>query len=341
MKKDYSLELMRVSSMFLVIVIHMSNYYCRNIDMISSFSYFGATIFNGIARLAVPLFFMISGALLINKTEDDQTTKKRVIKMATVLLIWTVIYLIWNFFYLGVSTNILNAIFDPIKGHLWYMYAIIGLYIALPFIRKMIINLNEKEEDLFIKLWILLTGGVYIFRLILSFFGVHTVIIYPVPIFQATYYLGYFVAGYIIYNRVKDKPATNNKILFWLAGISLLITIVGTYVISSMGNVYYESLFAYRSLFYIVASLAVFNLIISNSKKLLTKNTIKVIDAIAPYSFGVYLVHVIFLNMLMQTSDMTSVTSIIGIPVFSLLLFAVSYAVIYLLKKVKYIKDYI
>ena len=62
--------------MILVIVIHMSNFYCRAYGDISNVSYLGATIFNGLARISVPIFFMISGALLIKGEHDDKKYKK-------------------------------------------------------------------------------------------------------------------------------------------------------------------------------------------------------------------------------------------------------------------------
>ena len=65
MKRDYSLDFLRVVACILVIVIHVANVYCRAFTSIEQVNYVGAVIFNAIARISVPVFFMISGALLI------------------------------------------------------------------------------------------------------------------------------------------------------------------------------------------------------------------------------------------------------------------------------------
>jgi surface polysaccharide O-acyltransferase-like enzyme len=342
MKKDYGLDLMRICAMLLVIVIHVSNYYSRSFTDIDSFSYFFATIFNGLARVSVPIFFMISGALLIPKVDNFDQYKKRVFKLLVTLVVWSFIYYLWNKYVMNYNiyllSSIFTTIFEPSKAHLWFLYALIGIYLVLPFIRKMLINLDFKEEMLFVKLWVSLVGGFYLLRLILQIFKINTTITYPVPIIQGTYYLGYFILGYIIYRYI-DKIKISNKLLGLAAGLSLIITIIGTFIVSLIMGSYYEGLFAYRSLFYIIASSSIFVYVLKNKEDIITKRVTLVIDLISPYSFGIYLIHVIFLNMLMLTIEMHNITALVGIPTYTIILFAISYLSIYLLKKIKHVKE--
>ena len=80
MNRNRRLDLLRVISMVMVIIIHIANYYCRAYSNISKVSYLGALIFNTISRISVPIFFMISGATLLNKEYDKIKNKHRIIK---------------------------------------------------------------------------------------------------------------------------------------------------------------------------------------------------------------------------------------------------------------------
>jgi surface polysaccharide O-acyltransferase-like enzyme len=327
--------------MFLVIVIHVSNIYSRNYINISDFSYFFATFFSGLARVSVPLFFMISGALLLSKKDDD-SYKKRITKILIILISWSVIYYLWDIFVMNYDKPLVatffKSFFIPLKAHLWFLYSLIGIYIVLPFIRKIFNNTSYKEDKLFIYLWMFFTGFVYIFRLMIQLLNIKTAITYPVPLVQGTYYLGYFVLGYIIYKNI-DKIKISNKIknITLISTISFII--LGTYIVSLISNSYYEGLFAYRSILYMLFA-SIIMLYTLENKKMINNKMIKIISFISPYSFGIYLSHVIFLNIL-NMYKITVLPSLIGIPIYSILLFIVSFVFVYLLKKIKYIKEII
>ncbi len=336
-ERDYSLDFLRVISMILVIVIHLSNYYCRAFGNISELSYLGATIFNGLARISVPIFFMISGALLIKGEHDDKKYKKRILTFIIVLAFWNVFYYFWNVFYMkDVIFNIkdlIESLFIPTKRHLWFMYAIIGIYIVLPFIQNMLKNMDDKLKKLYMTLWLSLCGGVYLLTLILK-----TNILYPIPLIQNAYYLGYFIAGYIIYEYLQKQNKKNNKLYLLLYIISTVIIIGLTYLLSLNLSKYYEGLFAYRSIFMMTSSISMFILIINNKDKILTDKKIKILNLISPYSFGIYLTHVIFLNLLTENFKILNISSFIGIPIFSIILFGLSYLLVYIIKKIPYLK---
>lgn len=62
-KKDYNLELIRTISIFLVVLIHFCNYYIKTAEPRFNVNYSTALFYNVFARVSVPLFFMVSGAL--------------------------------------------------------------------------------------------------------------------------------------------------------------------------------------------------------------------------------------------------------------------------------------
>lgn len=333
MEKDKTLDFLRVMSMFLVIVIHMANCYCRSYIEISSFSYGIACFFNIISRVSVPIFFMISGALLIPKTITKEKYIFRIKRIFIVLLLWTVVYAIFEYFYLGMSTNYINLLVEPQRTHLWFLYAIIALYVALPFIRKLALNLTKNEENLFIGLWLLIA----VFKGIISIFNLS--VVYDTPIVSGTYYLGYFLIGHIIYKRVKENRESFKKynlglsITFCVTNLIILIT---TLIVSNKLGDFYNSLFTYSGALIMISSISIFILLLVN-----VTNPPKFILYFAPFSFGVYLVHGIFLEILKNTVMLSNISSLIAIPLFAIILFLVSYVVVYFLKKIPKISKYI
>lgn len=340
-KRDQKLDFMRVLAMFLVIVIHLANCYCREMDSISNFSYLIACLFNGMARVSVPIFFMISGALLIPKKHPKEKYLNRIKKMVIVLVIWTLTYLIWQYFFLDIKpNNIFALLFNPERAHLWFMYAIIAIYIALPFISKMAKNLTKKEEDLFIILWLFFNGICYVIKLIIG-----TSVTYNVPIISGTYYLGYFLIGHIIYKRYQNyKEKGNlknyNKLLLFTFTVSNIVILVITLIMSEVTGTYYKRFFTYINVFTALNSLAVFIYILINLKPL-NSSINAFINKVAPYSLGIYLVHGIFLDILKEVINLNNISSLIAIPIFTIVLFIISYFVIKGLKQIPKINKYI
>lgn len=198
-KRNYRLDLLRVISMIMVIVIHIANYYCRSFNNLDKISYIGALIFNTISRISVPFFFMISVATLLRKKYDKNKNKERIIKKIITLIVITIIYFIWDKYYMNKDINIISLLSKPERKLLWFMYAIIGIYIALPFIKCMIDKMGKEEDKLFVILWIIFNG-------ILKGFDIGNT--YLVPIISGTYYLGYFIIGHMIikyYDYIEKK----------------------------------------------------------------------------------------------------------------------------------------
>ena len=101
-EREYSFDILRVIAMIMVIVIHVSNVYTRSFNFIDSTSYLIALIFNTISRVSVPIFFMISGALLLDRKFELKKYKKRVLKILLLIVVWDILYLIWEYLFLGI-----------------------------------------------------------------------------------------------------------------------------------------------------------------------------------------------------------------------------------------------
>ncbi len=341
-EKKLNIEVIRIIAIISTIVIHVSNIYMRSFPKISNVSFFGSVFFNSLARICVPLFFMISGALLIKGEYDRSKYFKRLRKFILILIFWSVLYFIINILR-GGSSNIIKAIcwtfFDTsyTSKHLWFMYAIIGLYIALPFIQAMCKNLTKEQENLFIILWLVISGlsGIYL-PIMRAIAGNNIDIIYPVPIINGAYYLGYFVCGHIVYERIKDIKANKkyNTLCIISYIVSMLIIAITTYILSINSNKLNGTMLWYRSILIIIESFSIFILIIINGHKFKSNK----INSISSLSFGVYLFHAIILFLIKDNINIIEYPSIIGIPIIALIIYISSLIVVYILKKIPYIE---
>ena len=320
-KRDYKLDLLRVISMIMVVIIHIANYYCRAFNDIDKIYYLWALIFNTISRISVPFFFMISGATLLNKKYDKGKNKERIIKKIITLSVITIIYFIWDKYYMNKDINIILLLSKPERKLLWFMYAIIGIYIALPFIKCMVDKMRKEEDKLFAILWLIFNG-------ILKYLNIGNT--YLIPIISGTYYLGYFVIGYMIikyYNYINKKR--NNKLLLVMSIISFVSVIILTYFISIDRDKHFTKLLTYSNFLIMIASLSSFIYLYFNIKD---KENI-IISKLSNLSFGIYLFHGIILDFIMKLIPYKNIYSYIGIPVILVVVIFITSIIVGMLKK--------
>ena len=187
-----------------------------------------------IAFTAVPLFFMMSGYLLMT---DERTAdvsfliKNRLPKLVITLAAWSVIAAAWsswiNEYDMSLfAGNILDALHKPAWVHLWYMYTLIGLYIISPMLYAAIhgMNASGRKYLLALAMIVCLQGFIYAavpgsirpdaqleFASDLRFFGGH------ITSFILGYYLGTM------------KKRINNALLIITALLDTAFITLGTW----------------------------------------------------------------------------------------------------------------
>lgn len=339
-KKSLNIEFIRIFAIFMTIAIHVSNLYISSFSKVSDGYFLTSVIFNSLSRICVPLFFMISGALSIPKEFSLKKYCNRILRFVFVLMIWSFIYYIQKngFEFKNISIIFVNSIFNAnmTSRHLWYMYAFIGINIALPFIQNMCKNLNRQQENLFLTLWIILSGiSVIIIPFAKAITKTNINFSYPIPMINATYYLGYFISGHIIYKRFNNASfdKTKNIICIITFVLSTAITAFFTYYISIKTNKLFDSMLWYKSIFIILATFSIFLLFISNKGAF--KNSI--IPKLSTHSFGIYLIHIVFLNIIKGHFTVIEYNPIVTIPVATLIIYIASLVSCIILSKIPYI----
>lgn len=94
-----------------------------------------------LAFTAVPLFFMMSGYLLMTsrKTADISVLlRHRLPRLVVPLAGWTVVAVLWQMFLAHTLTpgaiwaQLVTALHGPVMVHFWYLYTLIALYALSP-----------------------------------------------------------------------------------------------------------------------------------------------------------------------------------------------------------------
>lgn len=153
---DRRLSLLRVIACFMVIQLHVS----AELFDVWDQKWWAGNVYDSLVRSSVPLFFMISGATLLPKQESIRVFfSKRFIRVIPPLLFWSIFYL-WWLSYNGVKTGnwALAILSGPTMFHLWYFYALIGLYAFVPVLRKFYQHSTRQERAWFIGTWLTVTS---------------------------------------------------------------------------------------------------------------------------------------------------------------------------------------
>ena len=324
-ERDLRFDLLRTLSMSLVIIIHVANVYCNDYGMISSSSFLGGVVFNVLARVCVPIFFMISGALLATR-KFDKKYFQRVWKIVLLIIVWDILYLIWEYFYLGITyDHFYRLLFEPFRNHLWFLYTLVVVYLVQPIV-GLIINKNNKILNfIVIFIWLFFCSLSIILPSIASYFSILC-------------FIGYFFIGRVLYDYFKDKNI--NKLLLSLLFITigcLTLDIILSYNISVDKKKFYNVYFAYRNPLLVIASCSCFVLIFNYLPKKLSKRWLD----FSALSLGIYLLHGVFLDISKEVFTYNSLNSFIGIPLFSVLILAITAVCVYLLRKIKILDNII
>ena len=232
-EKNYNLELVRMISFILVIAIHVSNYFCRAYGKIPQGEYLFSLVIDTVARLSVPCFFMISGALLLGRDEPVKKHIRRIVRFLTALVVWSLVYYFWNTYYMHSSYDLKEILYVPAEAHLWYLYAMIPIYLVLPFFQVMCRNMSINLE----KVFLIVTTGAVLFNYVLWLMGGEAY--YDLPLIGDRIYAWYVFVGYYLY-KYRRHIRISQRALVIICVLSMTATFGITWGVSTLTGDHYE-----------------------------------------------------------------------------------------------------
>lgn len=333
-EKNERIEYLRAIAVFAVVLIHTVN---------SGLIYSGENhtalvfaFFNGIrdwAYWGVPVFLLITGQLLLDPQKVitvSKIYKKYIFRMVLVLLIFGT-----SFSFMELVLNERNisiamvgkALSKTMEGdtwaHMWYVYALIGIYLLLPFFRAGVRSLANKELQYVLGVLIVFVMILPILKSVFHFdFGVKLVV--------ERYYLIYLLLGEC---KRRGMYQLKKSTAIMLLGItSVLIVLLSS--IMCFYDVEINGMFGAGSILVLIVAWSLVsvmdNVVIGN------KIVRRILLELADKSFGIYLVHMVFINciyQLLHIDIMILWTALILLPVLVIGNIIFSYGVTWILKK--------
>lgn len=202
-EKECWLELLRIIAIVGVIFNHTDGFYLYYSNTDSKVTFFYSVLASVFCRMAVPLFLMVSGSVLLRKKESlEELYKKRIFRIVCVLFFTSAFYYILQIMR-GRRTE--YSLIDFARGllagniqeSLWYLYLYLGILLLLPVLRKLVIGLNRQEYKYFILLQC-------VFSVLLPVIESLTGLAVRSELYLFNLYLFYFLSGYWWSNEKKE-----------------------------------------------------------------------------------------------------------------------------------------
>jgi surface polysaccharide O-acyltransferase-like enzyme len=283
----FYIECLRFIAAIAVVVIHVLGPYRELVPELPWHQWLPPVSLNAMSRWAVPIFVMVSGALLMSDQRPFNAAyylRRRLAKVLLPFLAWTVIYALIGGFQDGVwswqvSAELLeNSPNEHTWYHLWFFYDFIPLYFVIPLLAPLVNKMEQQRVLLLLAAWLVLT--------LMYWLKVET------PLRQnIIMYSGYLLMGWYLFNH--DQ---RGQLKFWLAtGAAMLaFNVLGSaYYIWQQGE--YSSVFmGYKSLNTAVIAISLFVLVKAYAERI-PQRARPLIKAVSKYSFGIYLVHPLLL----------------------------------------------
>ena len=294
-----SLDLLRVLAMMAVVLIHVCVPVVLGFGQLSPADWWTGNLLDSFSRWSVPVFVMISGAVLLGKKNEEplrwravrQFWVKRLWRLGLPLLLATVLFAVYYHLFRGdplsVPYVLHQVIFRQPYAHLYFLWILLGLAVVTPWLQSVVRQSSASS----------LAALTFLFLLV-TIFWVPRAFVFAIFL----PYLGYSLAG-TLFQRL---PITYGA--SWLAAsaaaLSGVTIALGTWL-AYTGVLHLRdplALYEYTNLLVCVFSLTVFILMqqLNGQKGVQAwlSHHARFLVAMSELSFGVYILHPIVIDVL-------------------------------------------
>lgn len=294
--RNIGYDLIRVISIFMVVIIH-SNVAFLNTQQ-GSFEWIIVMQFTALCYVAVPLFFMLSGALLLDCTEPISIKvlfRKRLSKQFIPFLVWSLIYTLIRIAAQKLPfslTSFTNLFHEPAYYQFWFMYTLLALYLILPALQAIVCALSRKQVEYILILWFLFS---VIFPMVERYFPSFMLSRHS-DLVLCEGYVGYFILGYYLKKYHAKFPVV----------VALLLSLCG-FILTATGSfieLYYSIIkgtpyagYIYRAYLLPNVVLSAIGIFLFFQNKRFTTNSFSynMLNLGSKYTIGVFYIHMLIL----------------------------------------------
>ena len=320
-------DYLRILAAFSVVMIHASAILWYQEDQ-HTFLWLTANAYNTLSRFGVPVFFMISGALLLSP-ERELTAKTlwrcHILRLAIIYAVWSCVY--------GLNAYLRPfpdafSVKDMIKSilngsyHLWFLPAIMALYALTPILRKWLSACEKKDVEYFLGLFVLFQ----IVRTTLAAFLRTTEVLTRLDDLNylniVCTFAGYYVLGH--YLQTYGLAAKWNKVLILSLPLVCILNVVGSIFANWQKATRADDFANTFGLFTFLTSVALFQLFAKAFSQKANSKAQPLIRGISADTLGIYLNHLLILNLPFMYAIYDALPPILSIPIVAIATFALS-----------------
>ena len=342
-------DILRIVAIFFVVAVHLSAMHWADVD-VDSRAWFAFNLYCTTGKWSVPIFVMISGALFLGRDTDIHTIlKKNVARIATVFLFWSGCYALVDLVFRHAPLSVVFSQFITGHYHLWFLYMIVGLYLLIPLLRPIV--KSESLTRYFLLLALIFTFLLPQLALFTSFVSPQlSMVIKTVSMYTYCYFpLGftvYFIGGFYLSRR--DFSLKEEIVLYSVGILAFLFSIFAPVVHAKAQGAPSAVFYNYDSLNVLLTSVPIFvfakqhlNLSSSREGGGRQAKALAFIRKLSKYSFGVYLVHPMVIELLQHFGiDTFSCNAFFSVPLLAIFVFTASTAISALLNCVPIINKH-
>ena len=328
------INIIKIVSAFLVVMQHSISSAWSTLSPDTPSWFFINFVFI-LSRSAVPLFFMCSGAGMLQREHTiKEILHKNIFQLLKVYLSWMLIYgacsavsLIQEG--LGTPRTIFNAFVKKLifgEYHTWFVLALISLYLITPFLYKI------TQDAALLKYFLILSVLFTIVLPLTGYFGFLDRLTATFSNFNMHFVVGYvlyYVLGYYISQLNWQKMYSRITILLFV------VSYVSAFLLSSMYSVSTQTAhqemygeFTPLGFLFTITLFGLIRILFANSSSNL------VAKKLLSYGIAIYLMHPLFLEFI---APLNGLTKIIG----AILIYLVCLFISFLIDKTKFASKYL
>ena len=331
-----SFDVLRCIAILFVLINHRDIYsYFLNFD-VWNIKYVISMIISIFCKSACPIFFMISGALLLGKEETYYTIfVHRICRILSAMVLFSIVYIICN----QGTIEMLGGLL--LRNSNWYLYAYLAFLIMLPFFRSMVQGMDKVKFRIFL----VLVAVFYAMPVFISSGILGNLTLFCAPWASSSWHIVFPILGYYYTHwnelEVGEKEKKLQKVIIsvgTIVSIAVCIILMSNDIVQKEGQ-NLEMLRQYAILF---PTCLIFVAINEHNEKVsnLNNKLKQIIFTASVASFGIFLLEVYtpINNLIDQFLQANLVTNYITMYIYIIIELVVDTVIITILREIPLLK---
>jgi surface polysaccharide O-acyltransferase-like enzyme len=210
--RNFSFDVLRALATVSVVALHVAGPVLYEYRALPAGEWWAANAIDSAVRFSVPVFLMLTGALLLPKVEPTgQFLKRRFVRLLGPFVFWSIVYLGVAMYFTTAGPSLIGFLVKRLQTgasfHLWYVYMLIGIYLLLPVMQRWVAGADRRNLEYFLLLWLV------------ALFASRPFVAAYLPDFNLVYFsgyvgypvLGYYLNRYFLESKLQDETAFSRE----------------------------------------------------------------------------------------------------------------------------------